>query len=338
VEETANPLVSIVTPSYNQAPFLEETLCSVVRQDYDPIEYIVIDGGSTDGSLEIIKRYESQLAFWISEPDNGQVDAINKGLRMAHGDIVAWINSDDLYMAGAIHEAVEALQQNPNVGMVYGDGIMVDVEGKLLDRHTYRTYSVLDLLCFEVLLQPTVFMRREILEQVGYLSEDYDLILDHDLWIKIATYTSVLHVPSFWAVERTHESAKTIAQAATFVSEAEHMIDAAKVSQVFGPIIMENQHRVYASLHAFAARRLIDAGKYRQAVQRMYKALFTSPQVFMKYWYKAVQAIAGMLGLEKMFLKYRELRRKIQYIESYIVVGQSGAELIMRTKEAQWKN
>jgi glycosyltransferase involved in cell wall biosynthesis len=334
VEETTNPLVSIVTPSYNQVQFLEETLCSVIRQDYEAIEYIVIDGGSTDGSLEIIKRYEAQLAYWISEPDKGQVDAINKGLRRASGDIVAWINSDDLYMAGAIHEAVEALQQNPEVGMVYGDGIMVDAEGKLLDRHTYRTYSVLDLLCFEVLLQPTVFMRREILKRVGYLSEDYDLILDHDLWIKIAAHTPILHVPSFWAVERTHESAKTISQAATFVGEAERMVEVAGVSQSFSSIIKENRQRVYASLHAFAARRLIDAGQYQEAVQRMWNVLLTSPRIFIKYWYKAIQASVGVIGLEKLFLRYRELRRKIQHIESHIIVGQSGAELITRTKEA----
>ena len=332
VERTTHPLVSIVTPSYNQAQFLEETICSVIRQDYEAIEYIVIDGGSTDGSLEIIKRYEEHLAYWISEPDKGQVDAINKGLRRAGGDIVAWINSDDLYMAGAIREAVSALQQNPEIGMVYGDGIMVDADGKLLDRHTYRTYSVLDLLCFEVLLQPTVFIKRKILEWVGYLSEDYDLILDHDLWIKIAANRPILHVPSFWAVERTHESAKTIAQAATFVKEAERMIEAAEVSQPYDSIIKENRQRVYASLHAFAARRLIDAGQYRQAVQRMCNVLFKSPRVFIRYWYKAIQASASMIGLEKLFLKYRVLRRKIQYIESYVIIGENGAEFNTRTR------
>jgi glycosyltransferase involved in cell wall biosynthesis len=328
VEKINNPLVSIVTPSLNQARFLEETLCSVIRQDYEAIEYIVIDGGSTDSSLEIIKRYEAQLAYWISEPDQGQVDAINKGLRMAKGDIVAWINSDDLYMAGAVREAVETLQKNPEVGMVYGDGIMVDAEGYLLDRHTYQTYSVLDLLCFEVLLQPTVFMRREVLEQVGYLSEDYNLILDHDLWIKIAIHAPILHVQSFWAVERTHESAKTIAQAATFVKEAERMIEWAESSQTLGPTVKENRRRIYASLDTFAARRLIDAGQYQQAVQRMYKAMFASPRIFMKYWYKAIQASASALGLESVFFSYRRSRRRIQHGAARIVIGQNGAELV----------
>jgi glycosyltransferase involved in cell wall biosynthesis len=326
--EFSKTLVSIVTPSFNQAAYLEETICSVIRQSYPQIEYILMDGGSTDGSLEIIQKYAEHFASWVSEPDEGQVDAINKGLRKATGEIVAWINSDDLYTVGAVAEAVETLQKNPEVGMVYGDGIMVDGKGNLLDLHYYRTYDLLDLLCFEVLLQPTVFMRRNILEQVGFLSADYDLVLDHDLWVKFAAHSSILHVPSFWAVERTHESAKTIALSATFVSEAEKLIERAELSDDIGPLVEGNRRKIAASLHVFSARRLIDASDHQQALQHFFQAFKEKPAVVLKFWYKVIQALGGALGLESLFLVYRSWRRKFQHRSARIIVGEAGAKLV----------
>ncbi len=123
------PRVSIVTPSFNQAAFLEETIQSVLSQDYPNLEYIIIDGGSTDGSVEIIKKYADKLAYWVSEKDTGQADAINKGLIRVTGEIVAWLNSDDIYLPGTIRAAVEALQAHPDCGLVYGDVLSVDAKG-----------------------------------------------------------------------------------------------------------------------------------------------------------------------------------------------------------------
>ena len=128
------PLVSIVTPSYNQAAFLEETIRSVLEQDYPRVEYIIIDGGSTDGSAEIIQRYADRLAYWVSERDRGQTDAINKGFARATGSILAWLNSDDTYQPGALREAVDYLLAHPDVGMVYGDGNFIDEHGKVIGR------------------------------------------------------------------------------------------------------------------------------------------------------------------------------------------------------------
>jgi glycosyltransferase involved in cell wall biosynthesis len=124
------PLVTIVTPSYNQANFLEETIQSVLSQDYPNLEYIIIDGGSTDSSVDLIRKYEDRLAGWISEEDSGQAEAINKGFERATGEIVAWINSDDYYLPGAIRSAVEALEAHPECGFVYGDAVSINGAGE----------------------------------------------------------------------------------------------------------------------------------------------------------------------------------------------------------------
>ena len=152
------PLVSIITPSYNQAQYLDDTIQSVLRQDYSNLEYIVVDGGSTDGSQEIIAKYKDKLAWSVSEPDQGQADAINKGFRKAKGEIIAWLNSDDLYLPGVISSAVAAFQNNPDAGLIYGDAVSADADGKLLNELRFSRWQTLDLLQFKVLCQPAVFL------------------------------------------------------------------------------------------------------------------------------------------------------------------------------------
>ncbi len=307
------PLVSVVTPSFNQARFLELAMLSVLEQDYPRIEYIVIDGGSTDESLSIIKRNASRLAYWTSEPDQGQAEAINKGLRRAQGQLVAWLNSDDVYLPGTISDAVQVAHQHPQAGMVYADGYMVDSEERLLDPHRYRTLTALDLLSFEVLLQPTVFMRRSALEAAGYLDRSYDLILDHELWLRIASGHQLVHVPRFWALERTHKEAKTIQRAAGFVEEAYRLVERAAESPELGQLVRGQHARIYAGLHVFSARRLIDAGEHREAVKHLWTAARLHPATVARYWYKVVQALGSAAGLEGLFMWYRSSRRRLKY-------------------------
>jgi len=150
------PRVSIITPSYNQAQFLEQTICSVLGQNYPNLEYWVIDGGSTDGSAEIIQKYAGQLAGWVSEPDRGQAEGINKGLARATGEVVAWLNSDDLYYPDAIEAAVEALAANPQASFVFSDVESIDEAGKPFHRMRYGHWGLPDLMRFRIIGQPAV--------------------------------------------------------------------------------------------------------------------------------------------------------------------------------------
>jgi len=206
------PLVSIVTPSYNQAPFLEATIRSVLDQDYTPIEYFIIDGGSTDGSLQIIQRYADCLAGWVSEPDHGQTDALNKGFAMAKGDILAWLNSDDTYEAGAVSGAVAYLQEHPEAGMVYGDASFVDTAGRVIGKFPARQTDYTRLRQGYVHIpQQASFFRGDLWRRVGPLDPSYYFAMDYDLWVRLAAVAPLHYHPRTWANFRLHGGGKTIA-------------------------------------------------------------------------------------------------------------------------------
>lgn len=208
-----NPLVSIVTPSYNQAEYLEQTICSVLAQDYSPIEYLVIDGGSTDGSLEIIKNHQSRIDYWVSEEDQGQTEAINKGFSNANGEIFAWLNSDDTYQPGAVGEAVNYLEQNPDTGLVYGDLNYIDDKGKVIGQFNARQATLRRLQRGAVNIpQPAAFWRSALWHRVGPLDPDCYFAMDYDLWLRLARITELVYLPGHtWANFRIHGKSKTIA-------------------------------------------------------------------------------------------------------------------------------
>jgi glycosyltransferase involved in cell wall biosynthesis len=188
------PLLSIVTPSYNQGPFLEAAIRSVLDQDYPRLEYLVIDGGSTDGSVDIIHNYADRLAWWVSERDRGQASAVNRGLARATGDIIGWLNSDDVYLPGCFDAVVDAFRRNPSVDVVYGDFDYIDRDGNLL-LHKKEIPIDLSIMLFgrSHVCQPTVFLRRSVIECVGPLDERLHYSLDWDWFWRIGTAGHTFH-------------------------------------------------------------------------------------------------------------------------------------------------
>lgn len=207
----SQPLVSIVTPSFNQGRFLEETICSVLGQSYPHIEYILIDGGSTDNSLEIIRKYAHYLAWWVSEPDRGQTDAINKGFAHAHGQVFAWLNSDDTYLPHAVEEAVDYLQSHPEAGMVYGDANLINEEGQVIGRFPARQTDYRRLRRGYVHIpQQAAFFRADLWRQVGPLDPTFYFAMDYDLWVRLAKIAPLHYHPRLWANFRLHSGGKSV--------------------------------------------------------------------------------------------------------------------------------
>ncbi len=294
------PLVSIITPSFNQAAFLEQTIKSVLDQDYPSIEYLVTDGGSTDGSVDIIKRYAKRLTWWVSEKDKGQADAINKGFARAKGEFIAWVNSDDYYQPGAISSAVAVLQANPDVGLVFGDVQVVDREGRILNNLHYGDWTLADLMTFHIIGQPAVFMRRSVLEKAGYLDLKYHFMLDHQLWLRMGIQAGIKYVPQLWAGAHYHEDCKNLSQAAEFGKDAYRIVEWMRATPEFSEKVAWLLPNIQAGAERINAFYLLDAGDYRGSFRSYWRGFLLAPDIILPEWYRMIYACFAPLGLEKL--------------------------------------
>ena len=302
------PLVSVVTPSFNQARYLEQTLRSVLEQEHPRIEYIVVDGASQDGSVDIIRNHEGKLAYWVSEKDSGQAEAINKGLARTNGEIVAWLNSDDYYLPGAVSSAVKAFELNPDAALVYGDMLAVDENGRTTNLMKYGQFSLADLLCFQIIGQPSVFFRRDALEKAGLLDTTFHFLLDHHLWIRIAQQGRIMHVPQVWSAARYHAEAKNVAKAAEFGREAFRILEWAKNQPELAETVTGVERRARASAHRVDARYLLDGGQPWHALKAWTRALFIHPPTALKRINIVASALLKLTGLGA--LRETVLRRR----------------------------
>jgi len=287
------PRVSIITPSYNQADFLEYTIQSVLKQDYLNLEYGIVDGGSADGSLEILKKYDPHLSWWISEPDQGQAQAINKGIARTSGNIIAWINSDDIYLPNAIKQAVKAIEEH-EVDLVFGDAVTIDEAGYPLNELMFSNWDLPDLLRFRVICQPAVFMKREVWEEVQGLSSDLHYMLDHQLWIKIASQFQVKHIPLFWAASRHHGQAKNVAFAAGFSAEILQLLTWIETEETLGALFEEDQNRIRGGAYRLSARYLLDGDFPAKAFKHYCQAIRFWPSYALIHWQRMIFALISI--------------------------------------------
>lgn len=204
------PLISIVTPCYNQGRFLGEAIRSVLGQTYSRIEYIVIDDGSTDETAEVIREHADRLAFWDSRPNRGQTATINQGFARASGDILAWLNSDDLYLPGAISKVADAFMRDPETSVIHGDMLQIDERGRTVARASGGPFDLKRLLCGRGcrMFQPGSFFRRRVIESVGPLVETFHYAMDYDLWLKAGRKFKFAYIPEILAKVRYHDLGK----------------------------------------------------------------------------------------------------------------------------------
>ena len=312
----AYPRVSIVTPSYNQCQYLEETILSVLNQDYPNIEYIIIDGGSTDGSVDIIRKYEDCLAYWVSEPDRNQADAINKGWRQATGEVWAWLNSDDLYTPYAVREAIGYLTEHPEVAMVYGQCAIFGESGGVerIIGDPWDLSKVLRTLRSRV-PQPSTFMQRWAVETVGMLDVTVDWALDFELWLRLGVRFPIAFVPRVWSRFRVHPEAASSSRIPQW--DRLSTLEKFYASDNLPPEVLALRQIAFAQAHMFRARGHYLLGEPGEARRHLLCALKTAPQVPSSSRWRALSLciLLGPANVDRLVEVKRRAQEKVKILD-----------------------
>lgn len=217
-------LITIITPSYNLGHFIEQTIQSVLSQNYEPLEYIIMDGGSTDATLDILRKYEDHLT-WYTEPDKGQADAINKGFRRAKGEVIGWLNADDILLPGALHTVAEYFESHPEAQFLYGNARAMNGDGVDSGLRTHvQACDFESLLGFgDFIVQPAAFWRAELWKDIGELEPKWRYALDYEYWIRVAQKYELHYIPQELATERIYSGAKTFSGGIERIDELDEM-------------------------------------------------------------------------------------------------------------------
>jgi glycosyltransferase involved in cell wall biosynthesis len=292
------PLVSIVTPCYNSGRFLEETIESVLSQDYPRIEYLIVDGGSSDNTHEIVQRYRERLQFY-SEPDGGTADAINKGFHLSSGTIFAYLNADDIYLPGAVSTVVREFLEHEETAVIYGDGYWISDDGQRLGTYPTRAFdkALLSQECF--ICQPAAFMRRSAFEEAGAMNTQLNCAYDYDLWIRIARMYPMGRIDAFLASSRMHRGNKTIGRRKQVFQEQLTLLGRHYGYVPFGPI------------HAYSCYLLDGKDQFfepsRPSIPKYVFSLFVGLQYNYRQPFRFVREWASVMSVGGLQRRWRDL-------------------------------
>jgi glycosyltransferase involved in cell wall biosynthesis len=313
------PRISIVTPSYNQGQFIEETIRSVLLQGYPNLEYIIIDGGSSDNSIEIIKKYEKHFTYWVSEPDTGPADAINKGWQRTSGEIVAYLNSDDAYFPGALAAVAEAFQQYREAIAISGNELKINKEGFVLEESNIKQINHSTLLNLNFISQPATFIKKSTLTLAGGIDIKVKYIFDFELWLRITRLGSITCIPNLLAVTRWHNDTITLSRRSEIGSELVHAIEK-EVSTCSFDItayekkqILEKVNRLAMTLH-LVENKFFRAIKYTLIALWMSSIFATKLEIIKQYIIAVMKAKNRISG--NQFLSLEITEKNIGHLEN----------------------
>lgn len=307
------PRVTLVTPSFQQAAFLELTILSVLNQGYPHLDYFVFDGGSTDGSLAILQRYSEKLTDWESVPDEGQAYAINKGWRRASGTYLWWLNSDDLLAPGSLFKSVRYLEEHPDKGMVYGDLDIIDETGCILERRRYQAFDYPHVLrTGQDIPQAGALMRQTCLESAGFLNEDLHLVMDLDYWHRLALGgIHVAHLSEPLAYFRVYDETKTQSSPVNLIGERCQVARWICSHPSFQEEYSHLEHDVWSNTYAACARGYAKAGAFAEGLRACWRSLLRRPLRLLDcgWWYLVALNGAGVLLGRERWLQWRARAR-----------------------------
>ena len=293
------PLLSIVTPSLNQGQFLEETIRSVLLQGYPNLEFMIMDGGSTDNSVDIIKKYSPWISYWVSERDQGQSDAINRGFSMAKGEFVAWLNSDDVFLPGCIRKILDTFRNIPTAGMVFGDVEVINENGNRIGKFEPVDYCFDDLLSFrQIIPQQAAFFRKEVAFSVGLLNTDLDYAMDHDFFIKIGYSFPIVRVSEIIAQFRLSQMNKGVLQRSKWAAEFVKILENFYQRADLPPKVLKIKQKAYGGAYYRGAASFLEDELYNDARQWFLRAIRVYPYYLIKpgWWKKMTKTFIGKKG------------------------------------------